>query len=87
MHLQGENSINYTVISDFVNTKKNICNVDKYLCTEESIELSQSTSDDTVRVSVRQSDSAHNRIASEILFLFQQSRIENPDDIKNVLGL
>ena len=31
MYLQGENEINYMVISDFRNTKKMIANVDKEL--------------------------------------------------------
>ena len=30
VHLQGENSYNYTAIYYFINTKKNIVNVDKY---------------------------------------------------------
>ena len=66
--------------------------MDKYLgvnftYTEESTMLIQIKFSDTMRVAVTQGYIIYIIIASEILFLFQQSRIENPDDIKNVLGL
>ena len=57
MRLQGENPINYTVISEFINTKKNTVNVNKYLevnftYTGEATMLIQSTCGDVMRVSM-----------------------------------
>ena len=48
--------------------------------------LIQSTSDDTMRVAVRQSDSTHNRIV-KIFSLYRQSRIEHSAEINDILSL
>ena len=75
-----------------MNTRENIVNVEKdfkvnFTYTEEENMLIQSTSGDTMRLSLRQSDSTYNITASEILFLYIQSGIEHPSDIKNILIL
>ena len=74
VYLQGENSYNYTVIYNFINTKKNIVNVIQYLkvnstYTKEATKLIQSTSGDTMRVEVGQIDSIYNIIVNFSFFL------------------
>ena len=72
VHIQGENSYNYTVIYHFINNKK-IVNVDKYLevnftYTEEATMLIQITNGDTMSVEVGQIASTYNRIVNFYLF-------------------
>ena len=93
IHLDGANSITYKEISDFMNTKKNIVDVDKDLAvnfannSEEASVLSRNTVGETIRVAVRQSDSAYSSIASAIAFLYRQSGCERPEEIKHGLSL
>ena len=76
VHLQGEYSYNYTVIYNFINTKKNIVNVIQYLkvnsiYTKEATKLIQSTSGDTIRVELGQSDSTYNIVVNFSFFLYR----------------
>ena len=76
VYLQGENSYNYTVIYNFINTKKNIVNVIQYLkvnsiYTKEATKLIQSTSGDTIRVELGQSDSTYNIVVNFSFFLYR----------------
>ena len=78
VHIQGENSYNYTAISNFMNTNKYIVNVHKYLkvnlnYNEEATTLIQITSGDTMRVTVWKSDSTQNKI---VKFFFLLDRVE-----------
>ena len=74
VHIQGEHSYNYTVIYNFINTKKDIVNVIQYLevnstYTKEATTLIQRKSGDTIRVELRQSDSTYNIILNFSFFL------------------
>ena len=76
VHLQGENSYNYTVIYNFINTKKNIVNVIQYLkvnsiYTKEATKLIQSTSGDTIRVELGKIDSTYNIVVNFYFFLYR----------------
>ena len=73
VYLQGENSYNYTVIYNFINITKNIVNVIQYLkvnstYTKEANKLIQSTSGDTIRVELGQSDSTYNIVVNFYFF-------------------
>ena len=74
VHLQGEHSYNYTVVYNFINTKKDIFNVIQYLevnstYTKKATTLIQSTSDNTIRVELSQSESTYNIILNFYFFL------------------
>ena len=74
VHIQGEHSYNYTVIYNFINTKKDIVNVIQYLevnstYTKEATTLIQSTISDKIRVELGQSDNTYNRILNFHFFL------------------
>lgn len=97
--LTGDHALGYREISDFMNTKKKVVSVEKGLADQfvgsesglasnaQGQELIDADEDGNVQVAVRLSDSIYTGIQSAIAYLYRQSGIERPQEIKDCLSL